>query len=269
MTQLLEAKKGTITPEMKEVCKQEHVEEEALLTGVARGEIVIPKNRVRSGVSVRALGKGLRTKVNTNIGTSPDRADVEEEIKKLKVAEKAGTDTIMDLSTAGDLDKIRRAILQGSSLPLGTVPIYQAAVQTIDKRGSVIHDPSTAGLLAASWQRGARVADACSSSGASTKTLLPHGRTRRAFFCARIRCFRVISPQPRTRPKLAKSSCRNSATVFTPRRLRAVRPRVFKSSSSTSDCRKVFGSSSLSVCPSTSFFNAVRDLSRLSYVPTP
>jgi len=142
MTQLEQARKGNVTFEMKKVCQQEKIKEEDLLERIARGEIVIPKNKFRSGVSVRAIGKGLKTKVNTNIGTSPDVADLKYEIAKLEVAEKAGTDTIMDLSTGGDLDKIRRTILQKTSLPLGTVPVYQAAVEAIDREGSIIHmDP--------------------------------------------------------------------------------------------------------------------------------
>ncbi|RLE11286.1 phosphomethylpyrimidine synthase [Candidatus Aerophobetes bacterium] len=144
MTQLEQARKGNVTFEMKKVCQQEKIKEEDLLERIARGEVVIPKNKFRSGVSVRAIGKGLKTKVNTNIGTSPDVADLKYEIAKLEVAEKAGTDTIMDLSTGGDLDKIRRTILQKTSLPLGTVPVYQAAVEAIDREGSIIHmDPET------------------------------------------------------------------------------------------------------------------------------
>ena len=142
MTQLAQAKKGNITPEVRKIAKDENVSEEYLLESVAKGEIVIPKNRYHSGVSVVGIGKGLRTKVNTNLGTSPDLVDLELEMKKLKIAEKAGTDTIMDLSTGGDLDKIRRSFLKATSLPLGTVPIYQAAVESIAEKGSIIRmDP--------------------------------------------------------------------------------------------------------------------------------
>jgi len=137
MTQLLQAKKGIVTPEMREVCATEKIREEDLIERISRGEVVIPKNVLRSRVAVKGIGKGLRTKVNTNIGTSPDLVDLDLEMAKLKVAEKAGTDTIMDLSTGGDLNKIRRTILASTNLPLGTVPIYQAAVETIAERGSI------------------------------------------------------------------------------------------------------------------------------------
>jgi len=138
MTQIMQAKRGILTPEMKKVCEDEKINEEDLLEGLVKGEIVVPKNKNRKDVSVKGIGKGLRTKVNTNIGTSPDLVDLEYEIKKLKVAEKAGTDTVMDLSTGGDLDKIRRMILKNTTVPLGTVPIYQAAVEAISEKGSIV-----------------------------------------------------------------------------------------------------------------------------------
>lgn len=138
MTQLMQAKKGNLTPEMRRVCKQERIKEEDLLEGMVRGEIVIPKNKNRSNILIKAIGKGLRTKVNTNIGTSPDLVNLEYEIAKLEVARKAGTDTVMDLSTGGELDRIRRSILQKATVPLGTVPIYQAAVETINEKSTIV-----------------------------------------------------------------------------------------------------------------------------------
>lgn len=87
-------------------------------------------NRHRS-VKPLAIGKGLRTKINANIGTSKDRVDLGLELQKVKVCEEAGAHAIMDLSTGGDLRKIRRAIINASSLVIGTVPIYQAAVETL------------------------------------------------------------------------------------------------------------------------------------------
>lgn len=139
MTQLEHAKRGNVTPEMKKVCQEEKIKEDELLEKIAKGEVIIPKNKLRQNISVKGIGKGLRTKVNTNIGTSPDIVDLDYEIKKLKVAEKAGSDTVMDLSTGGDLDKIRQSIIKNTTLPLGTVPIYQAAVETIHEKGSIIH----------------------------------------------------------------------------------------------------------------------------------
>ena len=137
MTQLEHAKKGNITSEIKIVSQQEKVKEGDLIERIARGEVIIPKNLRRSNLSVVGIGKGLRTKINTNIGTSPDLADIKYEIEKLKIAEKVGTDTVMDLSTGGDLDKIRRTIIKETHLPLGTVPIYQAAVESIAEEGNI------------------------------------------------------------------------------------------------------------------------------------
>ena len=137
MTQLSEARKGNLTLEMKKVAKEEGLDPEFLREGIAKGEIVVPKNARCKLVDVKGIGQGLRTKVNTNIGTSPDLADIRFELEKLEVARRAGTDTVMDLSTGGDLDKIRRAIRRASPVPLGTVPVYQAAIESIGEKGSL------------------------------------------------------------------------------------------------------------------------------------
>ncbi|MCD6574575.1 phosphomethylpyrimidine synthase ThiC [Candidatus Aerophobetes bacterium] len=139
MTQLEQAKRGNVTLEIKKICQEEKIREEELLEGISRGEIVIPKNKLRQGTNVIGIGKGLRTKVNTNIGTSPDVIDLDYEIAKLRVAEKVKSDTVMDLSTGGDLDKIRRSIIKNTRMPLGTVPVYQAAVETINEKGGIIY----------------------------------------------------------------------------------------------------------------------------------
>ncbi|MCK4649443.1 phosphomethylpyrimidine synthase ThiC, partial [bacterium] len=128
MTQLTEAKKGRITKEMRYVAKQEDLKPEAIRKGIAKGEIVIPANLKRKKISWCGMGKGLRTKVNANIGTSPQVVDIKDELVKLKNAQEAGADTVMDLSIGGDLKKIRRRILKATNLPLGTVPIYQVAI---------------------------------------------------------------------------------------------------------------------------------------------
>ena len=138
MTQLSEAKKGRITPEMRKVAQQEGIPEEILGERIARGEVVLPKNLVHNLLFPKAIGKGVKTKVNTNIGTSPDLADIGLELEKLKIAEEAGTDTVMDLSTGGNLDKTRRSILKNSHIPVGIVPIYQAAVESIADEGSLV-----------------------------------------------------------------------------------------------------------------------------------
>lgn len=138
MGQLSEAKKGNLTSEMKQVAREERLNPELIGEGIARGEIIIPRNVRRNLRRPKAIGRGVRTKVNTNIGTSTDYVDLDYELKKLRVAIEAGTDTVMDLSTGGDLDEIRRAILRSCSLPVGTVPIYQAAIETIAERKALI-----------------------------------------------------------------------------------------------------------------------------------
>lgn len=131
MTQLEYAKKGRITPEIKYVAKQEGLEPKELLKKIAQGKVVIPINRLRKQVKPCGIGEGLRTKINANIGTSPDSNNIKNELKKLKVAIENGADTVMDLSMGGDLKKIRNAILRASSVPVGTVPIYEVAVNAV------------------------------------------------------------------------------------------------------------------------------------------
>ncbi|OQX18997.1 MAG: phosphomethylpyrimidine synthase [Desulfobulbaceae bacterium A2] len=103
-----------------------------LRRGVAEGVIAIPRNH-HHDFSPLAIGRGTRTKVNANIGSSRDIAKLDEELAKLKVAVDAGADTVMDLSMGGDLDEVRRAILAQCPVPLGTVPIYQAVAETVEQ----------------------------------------------------------------------------------------------------------------------------------------
>ena len=109
----------------------EGVDPKLIESGLASGEIVLPKNTRRRRIKPVAIGKGLRTKVNANLGTSQDRADVQLELRKVEAAVEAGADTVMDLSTGGDIDEIRKAILDESPVPVGTVPIYQAWIECI------------------------------------------------------------------------------------------------------------------------------------------
>ncbi len=141
MTQLELARKGIVSPAMKAVGVRESVEPELVRQGVADGLIVIPFNMNHRGVEPCGIGRGLRTKVNANIGTSPDFADIGTELAKLKAAIEARTDTVMDLSTGGDITAIRRAIIAATLLPLGTVPIYQAGIEAIEKWGSIVAMP--------------------------------------------------------------------------------------------------------------------------------
>jgi phosphomethylpyrimidine synthase len=139
MTQLELARKGSISPQMKHVAEKEGVKGDFIIQGLASGEIVIPANVNHTNLISCGIGKGLRTKVNANIGTSSDFCDLNMELKKLQTAIDFGADTVMDLSTGGDISAIRRAIMRGSTLPLGTVPIYQAGIEAIENRGAIVH----------------------------------------------------------------------------------------------------------------------------------
>ena len=125
-TQIEMARKAIITEEMARVAKQEGLQPEWIRERVAEGRIVIPVNHNRKEQKVVGIGFGLRTKVNASIGTSSDIADYDLEVRKAKVAEKEKADTLMELSTGGNLDEVRRRILEGCSLPIGNVPLYQA-----------------------------------------------------------------------------------------------------------------------------------------------
>jgi phosphomethylpyrimidine synthase len=127
MTLLEEAQKG-LTDDIRNVAKLEGIASEKLRRNIASGRTVIPKNVVHE-VTAIGIGSALRTKVNANIGTSIDYIQITEELEKAKIALKFGADTVMDLSTGGDLDHIRTEILQEIQSPIGTVPIYQAAMR--------------------------------------------------------------------------------------------------------------------------------------------
>lgn len=130
MTQLTQALSGKISSQMKMVAEQEKVNTEYIRKNTAEGSIVIPYNKKHLSLKTPcAIGKGLRVKVNANIGTSTEHTSLDEELEKLDAALEAKADTIMDLSTGGDLDKIRRTIIKNSPVPVGTVPIYQAAIE--------------------------------------------------------------------------------------------------------------------------------------------
>jgi len=138
MTQMSEARAGRLTPEMKAVAKEEKVPEGRVLKGVASGRMVIPFNEKGRRARSVGIGEGLRVKVNANLGTSPDFASMEEELEKAEAALKYGADTLMDLSTGGDIDAIRRKVLELPA-PLGTVPIYQAVIEGAKESGSVVN----------------------------------------------------------------------------------------------------------------------------------
>jgi phosphomethylpyrimidine synthase len=139
MTQMQKARAGVTTPEMKAVAVKEQVAVTWLREKMAEGRIVIPANSNHKGLDPCGVGEGLLVKVNANIGTSSDRISLEDELQKLQVAVAAGADSVMDLSTGGDIRFFRRSILAQSKVTIGTVPIYQAAVEAINDHGGLIH----------------------------------------------------------------------------------------------------------------------------------
>jgi len=138
MTQLELARKGVISPQMALVAEQEGVDGEFIRQGVAEGRIVIPANIKHPNLAPCAIGQGVKTKINANIGTSSDFGNVDTELEKLRLAVEFGADTVMDLSTGGDIPAIRREIIAASRLPLGTVPIYQAGIRAIDSYNAIV-----------------------------------------------------------------------------------------------------------------------------------
>ena len=138
MTRLEAARLGKITPEMEAVADQESLSPEYIRSGIAQGTIVITHNTQRIGVKPCGIGAGLKTKVNANLGTSPDEPSLENEMIKLETAVKYGADAVMDLSTGGDLDVIRRRFLDESPVTVGSVPIYTAAVRAIRSGKSIV-----------------------------------------------------------------------------------------------------------------------------------
>jgi phosphomethylpyrimidine synthase len=133
---LMASARTRLTPEIEAVAKEEGVDPEKRRRLVSRGRVVIPSNPKHSP-KLMGIGEGLKIKVNSNLGSSPDHVDIEEELEKVRVSVKYGADTLMDLSTGGDIDEIRRKILKETSVPLGSVPIYQAGLAAA-KKGSLV-----------------------------------------------------------------------------------------------------------------------------------
>jgi len=134
MTQLEYARQGKITEAMEKTAASEEIPAETIRQGIAEGTIVITQNVKHRTISPLAIGKGLRTKINANVGTSKDHTNVEEELAKVRAAIEAGADTIMDLSTGPAIGETRKTVIQASTVPVGTVPIYQAAVEMPEKK---------------------------------------------------------------------------------------------------------------------------------------
>jgi len=130
MTQLEAARQGRITQAMQDVAEYEGISGEVIMAGVAGGRIVVPKNK-HHAFTAKGIGKGLTTKVNANIGTSPSHFNLDEELEKLDVSVDAGADAVMDLSTGGRLDEILTRIIRHSPVMIGTVPIYKAVSKVL------------------------------------------------------------------------------------------------------------------------------------------
>src|SRR5712672_2757820 len=126
MSQMHFARQGIITEEMEYIAKREKLEPELIRSEVARGRCIIPANIHHRNLQPMAIGIATKCKINANIGNSSTSSNIDEELKKLHHAVHYGSDTVMDLSTGGDIPTIRRAIIDASPVPVGTVPIYEA-----------------------------------------------------------------------------------------------------------------------------------------------
>ncbi|MDA8065878.1 MAG: phosphomethylpyrimidine synthase ThiC [Thermaerobacter sp.] len=140
MTIMERAAAGEITSEILRAARRESLDPETLRRGVAAGRVVVPANPAHGTLDPLAIGEGTATKVNANLGTSVDFPAPERELEKLRVALEAGATAVMDLSTGRreDFRLLRRAILERSPVPVGTVPVYQATVDALEERGSMV-----------------------------------------------------------------------------------------------------------------------------------
>src|SRR4026208_734396 len=125
-TQMHYARQGTITKEMAYVARREQLSPEVVRDEVARGRMVIPANIRHTNLEPMAIGVASKCKINANIGNSAVTSEIDGELEKLQYSVKYGADTVMDLSTGGDIPAIRKAIIGASPVPIGTVPIYEA-----------------------------------------------------------------------------------------------------------------------------------------------
>ena len=125
-TQIYYARQGRITEEMEYVARRERLEPEAVRSEVARGRMIIPANINHTNLEPMCIGVESLCKINANIGNSSTTSDIETELAKLRYSVRYGADTVMDLSTGGDIPRIRKAIIEESPVPIGTVPIYEA-----------------------------------------------------------------------------------------------------------------------------------------------
>jgi phosphomethylpyrimidine synthase len=134
MTLIEDAKKGLLSKEYENIAAMENIDFDKFMRRIANGKIVLPKN-INRDTELCAIGKGISTKINANIGSSSKMEDIDIEIEKAKIAIKYGADTLMDLSTGPNLKQFRKEIMRVSNVPIGTVPIYEAAV---NNNGNII-----------------------------------------------------------------------------------------------------------------------------------
>lgn len=155
MTQLEQARKGVVTDAMRRVAQRENVTARFIREQVASGKLIIPANRnhLSGALDPMGIGRGVTTKINANIGASPVSSTREEELQKLNHAVRYGADTVMDLSTGGDLDACRTHLIEHASVPVGTVPIYQMII------GKSIEDLSYDDILAVVEKQAAQGVD--------------------------------------------------------------------------------------------------------------
>lgn len=139
MTQIESARQGMVTEAMKIVASGEHIDPETLRQLVAEGKVVIPANVNHKNLVPIGIGKKLKTKINANIGTSGDFDKIEDEFKKIDMVIRHQADTVMDLSTGGDVTRIRRALIERSTIPFGNVPVYQMAKEIAGQGSAFVH----------------------------------------------------------------------------------------------------------------------------------
>jgi phosphomethylpyrimidine synthase len=138
VTQMQDALRGNITDEMKLVAETESIDVQKIMRGISEGRIIIPKN-VNGNTRPVGIGKGLKTKINANVGSSSELEKVKWEVEKAKAAVKYGADTIMDLSTGPEYRKVMNAIMESVNVPIGTVPIYEAGITASNSKGAVVN----------------------------------------------------------------------------------------------------------------------------------
>ena len=187
MTQLQQARAGTITPQMRRVAEREGITPELVRDEVAAGRLVIPANRLHlagigdggTKLDPCAIGRAVSTKINANIGASPVSSCKEQELLKLQWAVRYGADTVMDLSTGGDLDETRRVLLASATVPVGTVPIYSMIV---DKP---VEDLTADDILATVRAQGEQGVDFFTIHAGILREHLPLTRKRKLGICSR------------------------------------------------------------------------------------